>query len=161
MGRSVSYPCDTLILTFATYETGETVTQEMIDDGIYAADQLGDWIENENAFDDMLEDLIETCKSEWPSLSEDEKWIGREDHAVLSNGLVRVGISEYCGLLSYWVVARDDVTDQYGYERDMTPLAARWASQIEAKFVQYFGNLRKMGNMSNGEGVYQRIDRAA
>jgi hypothetical protein len=157
MGRSVSYPHNTLILTFATYETYEAVTQDLIDDGIYEQDQLGDLIPRDYAFDDMLEDFIETCKSEWPSLTECDEWIGREDRAVLSNGLVKMGISEYCGLLSYWVVAQDDLHADAWYGRpDRTALAEHWARQIEAKFVKYFGTLRKLGSMSNGEGVYQR-----
>ena len=158
MGRSVSYPSNTLILTFGHYDTAEEVTQDLIDDGIYEQDQLGDWIALDFAFDDMLEDFIVTCKSEWPSLSECDEWVGREDHVVLSNGLVKMGISEYCGLVAYWVVEQDDLHADAWYGRpDRTALATRWAKQIEAKFIERFGTLRKLGHMSNGEGVYERI----
>lgn len=158
MGRSVSYPRDTLILTFSTYETAEEVTQELIDAGIYEQDQLGDFIPNDFAFDYLLEDFIETCKAEWPSLRPCDEWLDHEDHAVLCNGLVKIGLSEYCGLVSYWVVAQDDLhADAWYGHPDRTALAARWADQIRPKFVAYFGRLRKLGNMSNGEGVYERI----
>lgn len=158
MGRSVSYPSNTLILTFGHYDTTEEVTQDLIDDGIYDEDQLGDWVPREYAFDDVIEDFTETCLSEWPSLSACNEWVGREDNAILSNGLVKMGVSEYCGLLSYWVIPQDDLeANGYYGQPDRTALAARWAAQIEAKFVGYFGTLRKMGHMSNGEGVYQRI----
>jgi len=163
MGRSVSCPRDTLILTFGHYETGETVTQDLIDDGIFEQDQLGDWVDNEHAYDDMIEDFVETCKSEWPSLYEHDAWIGREDHVLMRNRFVKLGMSEYCGLIAYWAVLDEDALhDALYYDgRDMTGLATRWAKQIEAKFIERFGMLRKLGHMSNGEGVYQRLDRAA
>lgn len=146
MGRSVSYPNDTLILTFSTYETGYEAEAHDVEEGY--AETVGEWIDNEFAFDDVLEDLRETCKSMWPSLYECDEWLDREDHAVMQNGLVQVGVSEYCGLLSYWVVARGDAPEA---------LAARWADQIREAFTKTFGTLVKLGNMSNGEGVYKRV----
>ena len=159
MGRSVSYPSNTLILTFAHYETGEEVTQDLIDDGIYEQDQLGEWIDNEHAYDDMIEDFVETCKATWPSLYECDEWIGREDHVLLRNRFVNLGMSEYCGVIAYWAVLDENLLmDACYYDgRDMTGLATRWAAQIAPTFERYFGSLRKLGHMSNGEGVYERI----
>jgi hypothetical protein len=37
--------------------------------------------------------------------------------------------------------------------------ADRWIASIADKFVAAFGELTKVGSMSNGEGVYRRIDK--
>lgn len=159
MGRSVSYPSNTLVLTFATLETGYEATEDDVE--WERAESAGEWVDDPFAYDNMIEDLVETCRSIWPSLSPDKEWLDREDYAVLSNGLVRIGVSEYCGMLAYWIVAHERTEgDPYYGTPNTSALAARWASQIEDQFVSLFGKYRKLGSMSNGAGVYQRLDAA-
>lgn len=140
MGRSVSYPSNALIVTFNVipyyYEA-----EEYCEAGEYDV---------EAGWDFLIEDLVTTCGGHWPSLKSDKKWIGREDHAILSNSLVRVGVSEYCGLVAYWVIPNER-------NPECESLATRWAKQIEETFVRHFGGYKKVGSMSNGEGVYQKI----
>lgn len=157
MGRSISYPSNTLVLTFATYETGRTADADDVAEGY--AETIGEWMDNPFAYDDMIEDFVETCKSHWPSLTACDEWVGREDHALLRNNFVMLGMSEYCGGIAYWIVLREDyLLDRLWYDgRDTTGLARRWAAQIEAQFIRYFGTHVKTGNMSNGEGVYAPI----
>jgi hypothetical protein len=140
MGRSVSYPSNAMIVTFNIiphyYEAEEYCDAEEYD--------------VEAGWDYLIEDLVITCVNLWPSLNLDKKWLGLEDKALLSNGLVRIGASEYCGMVAYWVVPNEQNPECF-------TLAQRWAKQIEETFVRNFGGYRKVGSMSNGEGVYQKI----
>ena len=81
MGRSVSYP------------RGALVAFSHIEDEM---DYL-DW-------QDMLDNVRDHAMSLWPSLYEADHWRGREDHVIAANSLVEFGISEYCGLVAYWLV---------------------------------------------------------
>lgn len=138
MGRSVSMPRDCLAVTFNDVEY------------TYIDDETGEEVDaSEFAYDDLIKDFTQYAPTLWPSLYEADKWIGREDHALLANGLVRMGMSEYCGLVAYWIIAREDI--------DHPELAARWVRQIEATFEKTFGRYKKIGHMSNGEGVYAPI----
>jgi hypothetical protein len=139
MGRSVSYPSNALIVTFNTlpyyykaeeyYEAEESYIEEMCDD--------------------LLQDFVKACEECWPSLNLDIKWLGSEDQALLSNRLVRIGVSEYCGMVAYWVVPNEQ-------NPECLTLATRWAKQIEKTFVSNFGGYEKVGSMSNGGGVTRK-----
>lgn len=78
-----------------------------------------------------------------------DKWLGREDLALLANRLVYIGVSEYCGLVSLWCVPVED-----------SPLAERWARSIEAKVQALWDDmatvrsLNLMGRFSNGEALF-------
>lgn len=129
MGRSVSYPYNAAAVTF-----------EHLD--IY--DEL-DW-------EDALYDYRETLRNIFPSVTLCGRWIGREDHVVAENGHAEFGISEYGGLVSYWMVAKDD--------GDNPGLSEAWARNSAATFEAHTGSLRKVGSFSNGGGVYARADGA-
>ena len=103
------------------------------------------------AFYDHLEDFVAQCQDRWPSLQPCDKWLGSEDHAVLENGHAYFGISEYCNMLAYWVVPKDDEDN----------LAAHWCASIERGFINTFGRLTKIGTFSNGESVYRLSNRRA
>ena len=135
MGRSVSYPSNALIVTFNTITYDSEAEEYDID---------AEW-------DDLIDNFVSLCEIYWPSLNLDIKWLDREDQALLSNRLVRIGLSEYCGMVAYWVVPNEQNPECFA-------LAKRWAKQIEELFVRDFGGYRKVGSMSNGEGVYQKID---
>lgn len=128
MGRSVSVPREAIARAYTYIEE----------------DDLQD-------FDFIIEDFQESVKSLFPSFVECDKWLGREDHAVLENNFAYAGISEYCGLVCYWMVLKQDVED---VESSSLGLAQRWACQVTKKFVDTFGTLIKLGTFSNGEAVF-------
>jgi hypothetical protein len=168
MGRSVSYATGAQVVTFATIEdvkceecngegevqsdepdaeSGDMVTCDICRGSGYEEDHDG-W-----RFEQLVEDFRYQLKQMFPSVENADDWIGREDHVLAENRLARFGISEYCGLVSYWIVPKE----WDGYGADPEPLAKRWIASIEDKFVKAFGELTKVGSMSNGEGVYRRI----
>ena len=166
MGRSVSTPTNALLTCYRTLDPVLTATCDVCDadhscyasdvaqhDSLqhccgpaldYAHDEEDSWLEWEN----LIEDLIETCTSHWPSFYKIDEWLDREDHAWLENGLVKVGVSEYCGLVAIWIVPQE------GQES----LAERWVNQINDQFVKYFGQLQPVATASNGETFYQQLE---
>lgn len=94
---------------------------------------------------------VRECAQEcWKSLYETDKWIGSEDNAILENQHCHIGVSEYCGLASIWLLPRDD--------NGSPDLASFWCSQIEEKFKRLFGEYAKVATFSNGEAYYKRIN---
>lgn len=104
-------------------------------------------------WEDFILDIKECMKADFPSFEDCDKWVGNEDHAILENRFAYFGVSEYCGLVSMWLVLKDG--DDYGDEQ--RGLKERWAKQVTPKFEKRFGELRKLGTFSNGESVYERI----
>ncbi len=96
MGRSVSYPGGYSVVTFKEWfkpelEPGENYREPEPED-----------------FDYFLEDLTEYAPTLWPSLGPCDVWLGNENHAVLENAHAYIGVSEYCGLASLWIVPKVD-----------------------------------------------------
>lgn len=125
MGRSVSTPSNSI----AVYDRFE-----------------GDYDE----YEWFVEDLQNQFCALWPSVEVDDGWIGREDRILASNCHAYFGVSEYCGLVSIWVVPRLDS----GWDADWSALAENWVSQIADRFQSEFGTMQRVGGMSNGQGVY-------
>jgi hypothetical protein len=172
MGRSVSYATGAQVVTFATIEdvkceecngegevqsdepdaeSGDMVTCDICRGSGYEEDHDG-W-----RFEQLVEDFRYQLKQMFPSVENADDWIGREDHVLAENKLARFGISEYCGLVSYWIVRND----RWPYDDDRAgAFSERWIASIADKFVAAFGELTKVGSFSNGEGVYRRIDKA-
>lgn len=126
MARSVSYPRNA-VAAFSEYEG-----------------------EDEFEWSWLVEDFVERLKAKYASVHSHSGWLGREDRIVAANEFAFFGVSEYCGLVAFWVVARED---RYG---SASYLAESWVAQIAKGFEAEFGSLRKLGHMSNGEGVYER-----
>ena len=103
--------------------------------------------QSEFFYSDAKEDLQNYAPILWPSLRTCDKWLGREDLAVLENDLVYIGLSEYCGLVCYWIVPKDNERRAFGEQ---------WALSIKDKFLNTFGNCLKVGTFSNGESIYHR-----
>ena len=100
-------------------------------------------------------------QSLYPSLSAWDKWLNREDHALLENKHCYVGVSEYCGLISAWVVPKED--DGCYSDKCLDGLSAHWCNQVGEKIVKEvagcFGQaLVKQGTFSNGEAIFQPAD---
>lgn len=127
MGRGVSTPRD------AFYVAYQEIEGDMED---------YDW-------KDYLENIQYNAKQRWPSFYEVDKWAGNEDHIILQNHLVQMGVSTYGGIAAIWIKPREDANPD---------LAANWAYQIENGFMEDFRQLYKEGSMSNGESVYRRSE---
>lgn len=112
----------------------------------------------EDVWSDFLADLRTTFKRAFPSLCDCDRWLDREDHAVLENRHAYIGASEYCGLVSVWCVPKQaSWYDTAG----TSALRAQWAASIErkaARLLESFApRLVPMGTFSNGESVYRRV----
>jgi len=125
MGRSVSVPSGAEVVTYVDISE----------------------IDNEDAFefDHYIDDLTWQLKNKMPSLQECDKWLDREDRAILENSFAYIGISTYGGIMSLWVVPKEE------YEQ----LACIWISKIAWR-VTKLGDLTKQGTMDNGVSVYKR-----
>ena len=129
MGRSVSYPTDATTVLF--------VREEDPDDVFF--------------FEDALEEFKSLMTEYFKSLGETDVWVGREDHAVLENNLAYFGISEYCGMLSLWVLPKEDFIN----------LSVNWTNQIADKFKKAvknsFGEVCvAVGRFSDGTSLYEK-----
>jgi hypothetical protein len=194
MGRSVSYPSEALVVTFANPEydcatceehggkgkvpcdcsdpTSALSAEERAEcedcAGTGVVDCPADCYNGKRSmdgddFDDLIEDFRQHLKTLFPSVEEADDWIWSEDHVLAENKLARFGVSEYCGLVSYWIVPKEYSGPKgqfyYSSDRDISAISTRWVKSIADKFVAAFGELSKVGSMSNGEGVYRRIDK--
>lgn len=141
MGRSVSYPSAAQVVTFKFFSDDRA----------------------EDDFDMLIDDFRDQLRVMFPSVVEADDWIDREDHVLAENKLARFGMSEYCGLVAYWIVPKEYSGPKgelyYSSDRFIEPMSKRWVRSIADKFVAAFGELSKVGSMSNGEGVYRRIDK--
>lgn len=187
MGRSVSYPSEASVVTFnspeydcATCEDGPETGRVLCDcsdptsalsaedraecddcDGLGTVkcpdcEGYGKRSMDSDDYDELIEDFQQHLKFLYPSVEPADDWIGNEDHVLAENRLARFGMSEYCGLVAYWIVPKEPHSGNWNLDH----LADRWIASIEDKFVAAFGELTKVGSMSNGEGVYRRIDKA-
>lgn len=165
MGRSVSYASGAQVVTFRSFSFESQCGQC---EGTGTTDAMGEeeecpvcdgtgYIESDDDFDMLIDDFRDTLRSMFPSVVEADEWLGREDHVLAENRLAYFGMSEYCGLVSYWIVPKE--ADGYSDTLYVENFAKRWIDSISDKFVAAFGELTKVGSMSNGEGVYRRIDR--
>lgn len=104
-----------------------------------------------------LEDIAEYAKSLWPSFEDADKWFGREDHAILENGLCYLGVSEYCDLASIWLVPKEyQNCGSYSGDRFILPLAEHFIRRTSVKFHTAFGEFTKLGTFSNGEAIFRK-----
>lgn len=124
MGRSVSTPADATVICY------KDVTH----------------IEEPWEWDDLIEDIEQQCMSNWPSLYTISRWIGNENHCLLENSFCTIGISEYCGLASIWIVPDPS-----------SNLSEGWINKIESKFKSLFGEYNKIATASNGEAFFEKV----
>lgn len=125
-----------------------------------------DWTDPDQAQDDWQwhrDNYVAAMSRSFPSLRECDFWLGSENHVLLQNDYAQIGVSEYCGLVSMWVVP---VEATFYSAPGFDGLRDRWLDQIHDKFYATasgcFGTaLAKLGHMSNGVGVYRRIGAAS
>lgn len=132
MGRSVSHASNSEQVAYASFDGDEC-----------------DW-------DYAIENLCGVAQHRYKSLRRCDKWLDREDHALLENNHAYIGVSEYCGLVSIWVVPKG--ADSYS---DPSGLAINWCNQINLQpLAECFGTaLRQVGRFSNGEAIFNAIGR--
>lgn len=160
MGRSVSTPPNVIHTNYAHLDDNSYFctacghTQDTQKDCEACGEPEEHVVQEEVDFQFLLEDFAQACKAAFPSLSESDKWLGRsgEDRAVLENGYVYVGVSEYCGVVAMWM-AEKDVDSRTQGMRD------RWLASVDKTFEKIcassFGQtLVKVGSFSNGESFY-------
>jgi len=153
MGRSVSVASGAFAVVYQNCKDFGYRTED--EEGNKIAEPELDEYLAELDWEDFMENLRADAKALFPSLENCDKWLDREDHAILENRFAYFGISEYMGLVSIWLVLKNDLHDYYD-RRDWTGIATKWADQVKPKFEKNFGDLRKVGTFSNGEGVYER-----
>jgi hypothetical protein len=154
MGRSVSYPRG------ASVVYAETPTNSYCascgdyagEGGCDCSEEDRDWREGEVDWDWVMDDHRQTLRAMFPSFWDADEWLDREDHVLARNSLVSFGVSEYCGLMSIWLVPRGDL-ENAGLEA----FAERWIAAVLPKFRKAFGQYEKLGSMSNGEGVFRKV----
>lgn len=129
MGRSVSTPHNAVAVAYAHRS-----------------------FEDEWDWEDFEYDFKYRCKRRWPSLEDEDRWIGRENHVLLENQHARIGLSEYMGLVAMWIVPQEDE-----WYPEHNSLHEHWCNQIADRFKRVFGELLHVGTFSNGEAVFRRI----
>lgn len=116
----------------------------------------GSGCEDQYDWDDAVADFRSEMAQAFPSLSECDEWVGREDHALLENRYAYFGVSEYCGLVSMWVQPKEpDYYSSPGFEG----LRDCWIEAIGPKFMKTAAScfglaLKQVGRFSNGEAVF-------
>lgn len=136
MGRSVNYLSNALGISYIAYES------ENDDDWEY--------------FMDSIHDLLQKRIPSIDILYGQSKWEGNEVRIFAENSLAEFGVSEYCGLVS---ISVRPIQDDYSWLRE--GLAENWIKKtwpgIQQAINKAFPNssLKKIGNFSNGEGVYE------
>jgi hypothetical protein len=138
MGRSVSVPSGAEIVCYLHPDLGETDETSLT-----------------MSWDDFREDLEQRLIEKYPSLTPCDKWLDNEDHVILENDLVYIGVSEYCGLVSLWVIAKEN---DYTTARNLN-MANGFISRIKPGFEAAFGELQSMGRASNGEQFFRPLSR--
>lgn len=116
-------------------------------------DQLFDREIDETDWDFLEEDLTDQLQQKFPSLEVCDRWDDRETKIFLENEFCEVGISEYNGLVSISMRAKDEYDSWYGGP-DKRGLAAHWVDQAKNKFMA-LSDLVKVGTFSNGEAVFK------
>ena len=146
MGRSVSVPRGATIVCYTPlsyYMSHDEDSGECFGDYEY----------------DVQEVIQERVKHKYPSFKNCDDWLGREDHAILKNDYAFIGVSEYCGLLSIWLVPHDLKGAYYSEERMKIGLQKRFLTIIEPWFKKTFEDLTKLGTASNGESFFKRREK--
>lgn len=153
MGRSVSYARGAFAIAYRDCSYFGMITEDVEGNKLLEPQHDEDMAQID--WDDFIINTKAEIRAKFPKFEECDKWLDREDHAILENRYAYFGVSEYCGLVSLWLVLKEDITSYYS-NADLTGIAEHWAKQVKPKFEKYFGNLRRVGTFSNGEGVYEQ-----
>lgn len=104
---------------------------------------------------DFLEDLRNVLTERFPSLREEDRWVGRETRSILENRHARIVVAEYCGMVSVSLVPK---ADSYG---TLLALGVQWCASVRGSFHEHLAKrfpdscMHKIGTASNGESFYR------
>lgn len=130
MGRSVSTPSNVALVAYQSHE-----------------------MEEEYEWDDFIDYIKESMHDIVPSFEECDRWIDREDHAIMENNLCYAGVSEYCGIIAIWTLHKNE---HYGCDEEyVEQFAPAFTKRIREKFHERFGQIVKVGTFSDGTSVYE------
>ncbi len=108
-------------------------------------------------FDQLLDDIRETIKVQYPSFFDCDSWDGREEHRILENEYARIVVCEYMGLVSVSLAVIEE--DQY-YNPYLGGIGRYWCERIVNNFQKLmddsYNTLSKLGTMSNGVSVFAK-----
>jgi len=134
MGRGVSVPSGAQWTVYFNLE------DPLDEDGNTIPFEQQDW-------DFMLEDTQEHIISKFPSFIRCNRWLDREDHAILENELGCLVLCEYCGVCSLSYVSESE---------DFPVKAWYFGYLMYPEIKKTYGQLEKLGTFSNGEAVFQQ-----
>jgi hypothetical protein len=151
MGRSVNYLNNAEKVNYFEWPT-LSVYDDELDRDIQTDEPEEGYI--------VIEDIQETIKSNFPEFDNCDRWDGRETHIILEGYGVEIGLSEYCGLASLSVRVDEGPLeyseDDEAYETDRQK-ALNWINENWAEATKYWNKYKKIGNFSNGEGVFEKV----
>ena len=151
MSRSVSVASGAFAVAYK--DCSRFGYREEDENGVLLGEPVYDNVLGEMDWDDFIANSKDQLKKLFPSFTDCNNWLGREDHAIMENSFAYFGVSEYMGLVSLWLVEKDG--DDYGDEQ--AGLRKRWTEQVAGKFEKEFSELHKLGTFSNGEAVFKRV----
>lgn len=106
------------------------------------------WMEESYDYDDAIDNARAALKAKYPSLSDADRWIGREGRVILENKLVSIVVSEYCGLVAVSAVVEAGygaLAERFGNNIDLSPAANAFGNELVCR-----------GRFSNGEAIFDR-----
>jgi hypothetical protein len=116
----------------------------------------------------IISDIQETIKSNFPGFDNCGRnplnmgrWDGNEVHIILEGYGVEIGLSEYCGLATLSVRVDQRELDYCETDKEADAeyqKALNWINENWDEAAKYWGQYRKIGTFSNGEGVYEKIN---
>lgn len=119
-----------------------------------------DNIEEECDYPFVWENFIDDLNyilSSYKSLDIIKKWEGNEVHIIRENKLIEIGISEYCGLVSISLRAKEN-----DYYHNLEGLGKKYIERIsrglENRLKEAFSLYSKQGTFSNGESIYSKVN---
>ena len=83
-----------------------------------------------------------------------DRWAGREDHVILEGELSEISVSEYCGIVAVCLAPLDP--DIVTHVNACAAAAPYFFALLQKAFPDTC--YAKIGNFSNGESVYQKLD---
>lgn len=139
MGRSVSYINNAEYVLYFTFDNDENM--------------------DDFRWDDFKDNLKYEIKAKCKSFYECRKWDNNETLIFLENELAEIALSEYCGLYSLSIKAKDD---DFNWSDNKTKegLAKNFVHQIRSRLENALKNcgvkiLNRLGTFSNGEAVFE------
>ena len=154
MGRSVNYPSNAAAVR---YVDTSWVGYSTDDDG----DSFFDEYQSQDDWDYFIDDVYNIVKSKYPSFEKANSWIGNELNVIAENNHAQIVVSEYCGLASISLVAKQS-EGYYSEDIRNDNIANAWTGQIANNFTKliaknFINTYAKLASMSNGEGVFERV----